>query len=131
VVYGESVDEAGMIQLSNRWWEDIWRDGDVEVADEILTDPFVRHSGTGTMVSSRREYKAMLVEFQRTLCRPQTTIDDRVVSGDKVWTRATSRGINRETGDPAVMTWMIIQRITGGRIAEHWLLTLRGIDWNL
>jgi predicted SnoaL-like aldol condensation-catalyzing enzyme len=125
------VDEAAMIGLSQRWWDDIWRDGDLDAADELLTDPFVRHTAMGTTVSPRGEYKSMLGEFQRTLCRPQTTIDDRVVSGDKVWTRATSQGLNRETGESAVVTWMIVQRMTGDRIAEHWLLTVRGVDWRI
>ena len=124
------VDEAAMLRLSDRWWDEVWRDGEFAVVDEILADPFVRHSGTGTSVVSRAEYKQQLVEFQRTLCRPQTTIDDRVVSGDRVWTRATSRGFNRETGQAAVVTWMLVQRMTGDRIAEHWVLTLRGVDWS-
>lgn len=118
-----------MLRLADRWWDDIWRDGDVDAADEILADPFVRHSGTGTSVVPLAEYKATLSDFQRTLCRPQTSIDDRAVSGDRVWTRATSKGLNRETGETTVVTWMIIQRIDAGRIAEHWLLTMRGVDW--
>jgi hypothetical protein len=124
-----AVDEAAMLSLSDRWWDEIWRDGEYGIADEILADPFIRHSGTGTSVVSRSEYKATLVEFQRTLCRPHTTIDDRVVSGDRVWTRATSRGLNRETGEPAIVTWMLVQRMAGDRIAEHWVLTVRGVDW--
>lgn len=123
------VDEAAMLRLSDRWWNEIWRDGEFALVDEILADPFVRHTGTGTEVVPRNDYKAALVEFQRTLCRPVTIIDDRVVSGERVWTRATSRGMNRETGQPAVVTWMLVQRMTGDRIAEHWVLTARGVDW--
>ena len=123
------VDDAALIRLSDRWWNEIWRDGLVDAADEILADPFVRHTAVGTTVNSRNDYKKMLLEFQRTLCRPQTTIDDRVVSGDRVWTCATSRGFNRETGEPAVLTWMLVQRMIGDRIAEHWTLTASGLDW--
>ena len=46
-----------------------------------------------------------------------------------MWTRATSVGINRETGERAVVTWMLVQRIEGERIAEHWVATLPGVDW--
>jgi hypothetical protein len=123
------MDESVALRLSTQWWDDIWRDANFDVVDDILTDPFVRHTGTGTAVSSRADYKVMLAEFQRTLCRPQTTIDDRVISGDRIWTRATSRGFNRETGEPTVVTWLIVQRISGDRIAEHWLLTMRDVDW--
>jgi hypothetical protein len=123
------VDEDLALRLTTRWWDEVWRDARLEVIDEIFTDPFVRHSGVGTQVVSRRDYTAMIGEFQRTLCRPQTTIDDRAISGDRIWTRATSRGLNRETGESTVLTWMLIQRIAGDRIAEHWSLTMRGIDW--
>ena len=129
LLYVERVDEAALLRVCDRWWHEVWRDGNIAVADEILTDPFVRHSATGTAVVSRDEYKATLAEFQRTLCRPQTTIDERVVSGDLIWTRATSRGMNRATGETTVVTWMLIQRISGDRIAEHWALTVRGLDW--
>jgi len=123
------VDEDLALRLTTRWWDEVWRDAQLDVIDEIFADPFVRHSGVGTQVVARRDYKSMIGEFQRTLCRPQTTIDDRTISGDRIWTRATSRGLNRETGESTVLTWMLIQRIAGDRIAEHWSLTMRGIDW--
>ncbi len=123
------MDDSALCALSDRWWDEIWRDGDIDAVDELLTDPFVRHTSLGSMVSPRHEYKAMLAEIQRTLCRPETTIDDRVVAGDRVWTRATSHGLNLETSETTVVTWMLIQRIADGRIAEHWVLTVRGVDW--
>lgn len=119
-----------MLALMARWWDEVWRDGEIDVIDHIYTDPFVRHSGIGTQVISRHDYKAMLADFQRTLCRPQTTIDDRTISGDLVWSRATSRGHNRETGETTVVTWMLVQRLAGGLIAEQWALTARGVDWS-
>lgn len=125
------MDEAAVYTISDRWWEEIWRDGDIDVVDELLTDPFYRHSNLGSSVTSRGDYKKLLTEQQRTLCRPITTIDDRATAGDRVWTRATSRGLNRETGESTVVTWMLIQRIANGRIAEHWAFTVRGIEWSL
>ncbi len=63
------------------------------------------------------------------LSRVDTTIDDRVVAGDRVWTRATSRVINRETGEGSIVTWLLVQRISDGLIAEHWVATFTGVDW--
>lgn len=123
------MDEPVARRLTQRWWDEVWRDGHVDVAREILTDPFVRHTAAGTAVTPLAEYVTMLAEFQRTLWHPETTVDDQVVSADRVWTRATSRGFNRDTGEPTVVTWLIVQRIEHGRIAEHWLLTGHGVDW--
>ena len=125
------MDDSVLCALSDRWWNEIWRDGNVDAVDDLLTDPFVRHTSLGSMVSPRHEYKATLAEIQRTLRRPETTIDDRAVAGDRVWTRATSRGLNLETGDTTVVTWMLVQRIAEDRIAEHWVLTVRGVDWTV
>lgn len=124
------VDETAMLRLADQWWDRIWRDADLDAVDDVLSDPFVRHTATGTEVTARTAYRRVLGEYQRTLFKPATTIDDRVIAGDRVWTRATSRGINRETGETTVVTWMIVQRMTGDRIAEHWLLTVRGVDWS-
>ncbi|MDQ3739292.1 MAG: ester cyclase [Actinomycetota bacterium] len=122
--------DAAVLAVSQRWWDEIWRDGNLEVIDELFTEPLVRHTGGGTERETRSAYKARLSEFQRVLSRAETVIDDRVVDGDKVWTRATSKGINRETGERQIVTWMLIQRIDEGRIAEHWVATFPGVEWN-
>jgi hypothetical protein len=127
------VDQSGESQLlavSQRWWDDIWRDGNLDVIDEIFTDPFIRHTGTGSERTGLRAYKGRLSEFQRVLSRAETVIDDRAVAGDRVWTRATSRGINRETGELSIVTWLIVQRIENDRIAEHWVATFPGVYWS-
>ncbi|HEX4981901.1 MAG TPA: nuclear transport factor 2 family protein [Ilumatobacteraceae bacterium] len=123
-------DDAAVLSVSQRWWDAIWRDGKLDVIDELFTEPFVRHTGSGTEPETRAAYKSRLGEFQRVLSRAETVIDDRVVDGDKVWTRATSKGINRETGERSVVTWLLIQRIEGGRIAEIWVATFPGVDWS-
>lgn len=117
------------LTVSQAWWDEVWRDGDVDAVDRLFTDPLTRHTGTGTETVSRKAYKTRLAEGQRVLSRATTTIDDRVVDGDTVWTRATSSGINRETGERSVMSWLIVQRIAGGRIAEQWVATFAGVDW--
>lgn len=124
-------DAQSPLAVSQRWWDDIWRDGDVDAVDELFTEPLVRHtgSGSGSETVTRAAYKARLAEFQRVLTRVTTTIDDRVVDGDRVWTRATSRGLNRETGELTVMTWLLVQRMEGDRIAEQWVATFPGVDW--
>ena len=118
------------LAVSQRWWDEIWRDSNLAIVDELFTEPFVRHTGSGSEKVSRAAYRGRLAEFQRVLSHVDTVIDDRVVAGDKVWTRATSKGINRETGERSIVTWLIVQRIEGGRIAEHWVATFPGVEWS-
>ncbi len=117
------------LAVSQRWWDEIWRDGRIDAVDELFTEPLVRHTGSGTETATRAAYKARIAEAQRVLSRVQTTIDDRVVDGDTVWTRATSTGINRETGERSLVSWLLVQRVVEGRIAEQWVATFPGVDW--
>jgi len=128
--YVERVDAKSLLDLSDRWWNEIWREGQLDVVDELFTDPFVRHSAMGTVIAPRDHYKRVLGDFQRTLHRPVTMIDARDVVADRIWTRATSRGMNKESGESTVVTWMLVQRFDHGRIAEQWALTVKGVDWS-
>jgi len=123
------VSEDRLLAVSDRWWNEVWRDNDLDALDTLLADPFTRHTLTGSETLSAATYKARIAEFQRAISRATTRIDDRAVSGDRVWTRATSVGINRETGERALVTWLIVQRVVEGRIAEQWVATFPGVDW--
>ena len=130
VVCSSAVTDDEARALVRRWWDGIWREGDLGIVDELCTDPFIRHTGMGTERLGHEEYKKKLVQTQRILRGAVTTIDDEVVVGDKVWSRATSRGVNFEHLDGAVMTWMVIHRIEGDRLAEVWAATLPGVEWH-
>jgi hypothetical protein len=111
------------------WWERVWGDGDVDALDELLADPYVRHTSAGRETLSVDAYKTKLVQYHRVLHKPVTTVYDEALVGDRIWNRATSRGLNLETGDVTVVSWFIEHRITDGRIAESWIATLAGVDW--
>jgi hypothetical protein len=116
--------------LMRAWWERVWRDGDIAAVDELVTDPYTRHTRSGNETIARNEYKKRLVEFQRVLRGAVTSVDDEVVVGDKIWQRATSRGVSLETGALSVFTWMVVHRIEDGRIAESWVATIPDVDWS-
>jgi len=124
------VDDDAARGLLRAWWERVWREGDLDALDELLTDPYVRHTSAGSETISRDAYKQKLANSQRLLYRPDTTIDDEVVVGDRIWTRATSTGLNLDTGDVAVITWLTIHRVEDGRLAEAWIAALVGVQWD-
>jgi predicted SnoaL-like aldol condensation-catalyzing enzyme len=115
--------------LVHRWWQGIWGDGDLSILEELCTDPYIRHTSMGSERISLAEYKKRLVQTRQVLRDAVTTIDDQVVSGDKVWSRATSRGVNLSTSDRTVITWIVIHRIEDGKLAETWAATLAGVEW--
>ncbi len=116
--------------LLRSWWDRVWGEGDLDALDEILTDPYTRHTSAGSETITRAAYKAKLANSQRLLYRPDTTVEDEVVVGDKIWTRATSTGLNLDTGEVATITWMTIHRVEDGRLAEAWIAALVGVKWD-
>jgi ketosteroid isomerase-like protein len=112
-----------------RYWDGLWHRRDPAVVDELIGDPYVRHSSAGTRAVSRKDFKRELASAWRLLHDASTTVEDQVAEGDRVWTRATTRGINLDTGEMSVVTWLTIHRLEGGRIVESWTATLPGVDW--
>ncbi len=112
-----------------RYWEGLWHRRDLSVVDELIAEGYVRHSSAGTRSLTRAEFKRELRDAWQLLHDPSTTIEDQVAAGDKVWTRATTQGINLATGEPSVVTWLIVHRLAGGRLVESWSATLPGVDW--
>jgi ketosteroid isomerase-like protein len=112
-----------------RYWDGLWHRHDTAVVDELIGETYVRHSSGGTRSLSRAEFKKELAGVWRLLHDSSTTVDDQTVDGDRVWTRATTRGINLDTGQMSVVTWLTVHRVDGGRIVESWTATLPGVDW--
>jgi predicted SnoaL-like aldol condensation-catalyzing enzyme len=123
------LDEEQAIAFLRRWFDEIWHKGNLDVLDELVHDPYIRHTSQGKETISVAEYRKRVVQSQRVLHGAATTIDDHVVSGDRIWARATSRGVNLETVGPNTITWMTCYRIVDGKVAEAWIATLPGVDW--
>jgi ketosteroid isomerase-like protein len=112
-----------------RYWDGLWRRHDLGVVDELIADPYVRHSSAGTRAVSRADFKRELTDAWRLLHDSTTTVEDQVADGDRVWTRATTQGVNLDTGNMSVVTWLTVHRLENGLIAESWTASLPGVDW--
>jgi hypothetical protein len=123
------VDAAEARALVGRWFDEVWGQGRLELIDELVAEPYVRHSQQGTVVRTRQEVKEDFVQYLRVIRHAVTTVDDQTVDDDRVWSRLTSKGVSAETGDPVTITWLQINRIADGRLAETWVLTARDVDW--
>jgi hypothetical protein len=115
--------------IVGRYWSGLWVRRDLSVIDELIAEPYVRHSSTGTRSLSRADFKREIKQAWHLLHDPATTIDDQVSADDRVWTRATTQGVNLDTGETSVLTWLVVHRISDGRLAESWSATLPGVDW--
>ena len=119
-----------MRELAKRYWQAVWNDRDLNAVDELIADPYIRHSGTGDKVLRREELKREYTQSWELLHGASTIVEDQAISGDRIWTRATMRGINLQTGEPSILSWLIVHRIQDGRFAESWSATVPGVQWN-
>ena len=124
---GGAARDAG--DVVEQWQERAWGCCDLSAVDDLITEPFVRHNRDGSAKRTRAELKADLREYQKALGQPVIEVRDRVVDGDKVWSRTTMRGANLHTGEPRVVDWIQVHRIEDGRIAEVWTLHAVDAEW--
>lgn len=120
------MDPAAVV---DRYWQQVWNDGDLDALDDLLADPYVRHSASGNLIRNRKQVRRDVAQYFRVLSEARATIEDRAVAGDTVWTRLTLRGVNVETEESLVFSWLHIARVVDGRIVEAWHLHAPNVDW--
>lgn len=117
------------IRVVEQWQARGWGECDLSVVDELAGDPMVRHGPSGTRQRTHDELKQDLRSYRRALGKPEIIVHDRVVDGDRVWSRVTMRGANIETGQPHAVEWLQIHRVVDGRIVEFWGLYATDVKW--
>ena len=117
------------VEVVEQWQARAWAEFDLTAVDDLVADPLLRHGPSGTATRTHDELKQDLRQYQRTLCKPEITVHDRHVSGDRVWSRITMRGHNLDTGEPRTVQWLQIHRVVDGRIVELWSLYATDVKW--
>lgn len=117
------------VEVVEEWQARAWGECDPSAVDDLIAEPFIRHGVTGSAKRSHADLKDDLRQYQRALGKPVIIVRDRVVDGDKVWSRVTMRGANLTTGEPRTMDWIQIHRVAEGRIAEVWTLHAVDVNW--
>ena len=110
------------------YWERVWNKGELEAVDELIADPYVRHSANGNVIRARARVREDMGRYLELLADTEVTIEDQAVSGDTVWTRISLRGLNVETEEMVILSWLHVARVADGRIAEGWNLNAP-VDW--
>ena len=124
-----SASAVDPIRVVEQWQERAWGNCDLDAVDELTTDPLVRHGPSGTEHRTHAQLKHDLRQYQRALGKPEITVHDRTVDGDRVWSRVTMRGANLDTGEPRTLQWLQIHRVVDGRLSEIWSLYASDIVW--
>ena len=114
--------------LVRRWFEELFNEAKLDLADEIVTPEHVSHDPSTPEHLPGPEGERQLVTLVRgAFPDGRITIEDLVAEGDRVAVRWTFRGTHRgefvgvaPTGNRVEMGAMDLFRVAGGKIAETW-----------
>jgi predicted ester cyclase len=108
--------------------EDGFNEGDLGVADELISPDMIEHQNFGPGHAPGAEgAKAVITSLRRAFSDFHLTIEDLVEDGDTVWLRMTGTGTNDgpymghgPTGRPMRTDVFDAVRVENGLIVEHW-----------
>lgn len=118
-------------KLIQRYFNEVWNEGRIEVLDELLTPDYVNHSpGTPNPPAGPAGLKPIVMEMRKGISGLHYQILDLVVAEDKVMAYVRMTGVqNAElfglpaSGRSIDVRQMQIEWIRDGRICQHWRLT--------
>ena len=120
--------EAEAEGIVRRLINEVFSEGRLEVADELIADAMIEHQNYGPDHAPGAEgVKAVSVSLRRAFSDFRLTIEDLVVAGDVVWTRNVGTGTNDGSymGNPPTHRPMRVDvfdvlRVVNGKVVEHW-----------
>lgn len=113
--------------LVRRFYEEVWGNHSLDALDELVTTDAVDHELPPGLPPGREGMKAFLGMFLSAFPDTKMTVEDALAEGDKVATRWSATGTHTgelmgipATGKQINVTGLDINRISGGKIVEHW-----------
>jgi steroid delta-isomerase-like uncharacterized protein len=121
--------KESILGLSRRSFDEIWNNGNLDVADELFSRDYVNHDAASPEIPPGPEgVKQLAKMYRRAFPDLRFTIDEMLATGDKVVTRWTGEGTHRgplrglpATGRRVRVGGISIHRMAGGRIVETWV----------
>ena len=113
-------------QIYRRLIDEVFNQGNLEVADELVAPGAVEHQASG-MGDGPEGLKRTASSLRKAFPDFKLTIEDLVSAGDKVWARQRGGGTNDgsfmgrpPTGRAAFIEVFDVARFDNGRLVEHW-----------
>lgn len=111
-----------------RYIRQMFNEGRVDLLDELLAPSYVYHEAPPGTLPGTEGIKQVVSMFRAAFPDLEITIDYQIAEGDKVCSRAITRGTHQgeifgipATGNVVTMTGMTIVRIVDGRITDSWV----------
>ena len=116
--------------IMRRFWA-VWEQGNVDLLDELLAPEYVNHTlATPDLPPGPEGVKEVVSMFHSAMPDLRVVVEDMVAEGDKVATRYALEGTHRgelfgaaPTGGRLSIKSITLERVSGGKIREHWRVT--------
>jgi steroid delta-isomerase-like uncharacterized protein len=128
---GESMSAEENKAIMRRYFEGAWEQGNLELLDELLAADYVNHNpATPETPTGPEGVKGVVSMFRSGMPDLAVIIEDMLAEGEKVATRYTLEGTHGgelfgvpPTGKRLSIKSMTIERVSEGKIREHWRVT--------
>lgn len=114
-------------QLVQRFWEEIWNQGNMAVVNEIVTSDFVLSTPQGDK-NGPDGLKQWVMAIRSAAPDIRFTVDEAIAEGEKVATSWRGHGTNTgpflgrpPSGKPITLTGMSIFQIEDKKLRAEWL----------
>ena len=116
--------------LARRLYEDVWNQGNLDVAGELLAPAYVAHDpGTPERPNGIEGEQQTASLYRSAFPDLHFVLEDVLTEGDAVAVRFTASGTHRgelmgmpATGKHATVTGISIFHVEDGKITEHWVI---------
>ena len=116
--------------IMHRFWA-VWEQGDVDLLDELLAPEYINHTLAAPDLPPGPEgVKDVVSMFRSGMPDLRVNIEDMIAEGDRVATRYALEGTHggdlfgiAPTGRHLSIKSMTVERLSGGKIVEHWRVT--------
>ena len=116
--------------IMSRFWE-VWEQGDIDRLDELLAPDYVNHTLAAPDLPPGPEgVKEVVSMFRSGIPDLRVVIEDMIAEDDRVATRYALEGTHggdlfgvAPTGRHLSIKSMTVERLSGGKIVEHWRVT--------
>ena len=114
--------------LVRRWFEELFNEGNLDVADEIISSDHLEHDPTLPDLPIGPEGQKQLVSLYRSAFPDaRITIEEQAAEEDTIVTRWTGRGTHQgelmgvaPTGEQVTITRVVVNHVSEGKIEESW-----------
>lgn len=116
--------------IARRWSEELWSQGNLTVADEIVAPDYIRHDGGDSFPARGPEDVKRLVTMVRAMMPDlQIVVEDLIAEGDKVVSHYTAVATDTQgfrgrppTGKEIRTPTIQIFRFANSKIVESWTI---------